>query len=53
MALYHSIHYYRYYKSLFLGREKVCELLIEKGASIDPVDNEGNSALLLAIDKGN
>lgn len=37
----------------YLGLEKTTELLIAEGANVDAVDLKGNTALLLAVKKGN
>lgn len=38
---------------LFLGREKIVQMLIERGANINAVDVDNNSALIFAASKGN
>lgn len=36
----------------FIGREKMVRSLIENGADINALNNNKNSALMLALDKG-
>lgn len=38
---------------LFLGFEEITRMLIEKGANVNAVNEDNNSALVLAIVEGN
>lgn len=38
---------------LFLGHEKIVQMLIKKGANVNSVNGDKNSALIFAADNGN